>query len=100
MCADVGLQEATNHAPIGVFCFAASGLKKSTLFLLRARVTFTPSSRNANSAGGGRKSGITRRSPNGSSVYFVLALIEESSKSGAVGSARRQFAGVYQIGEL
>src|SRR5947199_5176434 len=39
-------------------------------------VTFTVSSLNTNALGGGRKSGITLRSPSGSSVYLVFSLIE------------------------
>src|SRR5690349_20817370 len=45
------------------------------LFLLREMVTLTDSSRNANSAGEGRKSEIIFISPNGSSVYFIFVLI-------------------------
>jgi hypothetical protein len=45
------------------------------LFLLREIVTFTDSSRNANSAGEGRKSGTILTSPIGSSVYFIFVLM-------------------------
>src|SRR5205085_1677458 len=62
-----------------VLCFAASRLKKSTLRLLRARVTFMPSSRNTRSSGAGRKSGTTLGLPKGSSVYLVFALIDPLS---------------------
>src|SRR5436853_519728 len=62
--------------PRCVRCFAASNLKNSMLFLLNARVTFTPSSRKANSAGDGRKSCTTLTLPNGSSVYLILAFID------------------------
>src|SRR5436190_18066678 len=59
-----------------VLCFVASRLKNSTLRLLNARVTFTPSSRNTRSSGGGRKSGTTLGLPSGSSVYLIFALID------------------------
>ena len=60
-----------------VLCFAASRLKKSsTLRLLSASVTFTPSSRKARSSGGGRKSGTTLSSPRSSSVYLIFALLD------------------------
>jgi hypothetical protein len=50
-------------------------LKNSILFLLSEIVTFTDSSRNANSEGEGRKSGTILTSPIGSSVYFIFELI-------------------------
>ena len=56
------------------------------LLLLKAIVTFTPSSRNASSSGEGRKSGITLRSPNGSSVYFIFALINCPALSPVAGA--------------
>src|SRR5882672_8604007 len=59
-----------------VLCFVASRLKNSTLRLLSARVTFTPSSRKTRSSGAGRKSGTTLGLPKGSSVYLVFALID------------------------
>jgi len=59
-----------------VLCFRASFLKKSTLRLLKAIVTLTPSSRKTNSSGRGRKSGTTVSFPSGSSVYLILSLID------------------------
>lgn len=50
-------------------------MKKSTLFLLKAKVTFTPSSLKASSPGDGKKSGTILILPIGSSVYFIFALI-------------------------
>src|SRR6187549_2729026 len=62
-----------------VLCFCASLLKKSTLRLLSAIVTLTPSSRKTRSSGRGRKSGTTARSPRGSSVYRIFSLIDPFS---------------------
>src|SRR5690242_7656028 len=62
-----------------VLCFCASFLKNSTLRLLSAMVTFTPSSRKTKSSGRGRKSGTTSKSPRGSSVYRILSLIDSLS---------------------
>ena len=69
-----------------VLCFAASRLKKSTLRLLSASVTFTPSSRKTSSSGGGRKSGTTLIFPRGSSVYLIFALIDAFALSPIAGS--------------
>lgn len=85
-----------------VLCLAASDLKKSTLFLLRAIVTFTPCSRNARSEGGGRKSRMTLASM-GSSVYLIFVLInslafppvtgaEDTNHASAIGKADGQNA--------
>src|SRR6185503_4201576 len=62
-----------------VLCFCASLLKNSTLRLLSAIVTLTPSSRKTKSSGLGRKSGTTFGSPRGSSVYLILSLIDSLS---------------------
>src|SRR3954463_4800917 len=62
-----------------VLCFCASLLKNSTLRLLSAIVTLTPSSRKTRSSGRGRKSGTTSRSPRGSSVYRIFSLIDSLS---------------------
>src|SRR6185295_14827509 len=62
-----------------VLCFCASLLKNSTLRLLSAIVTLTPSSRKTRSSGLGRKSGTTFGSPMGSSVYLILSLIDSLS---------------------
>src|SRR5207237_638294 len=62
-----------------VRCFRASPLKNSTLLLLNAMVTFTPSSRKTRSSGRGRKSGTTLRSPRGSFVYLIFSLIDSLS---------------------
>ncbi len=59
-----------------VWCFRAVLLKNSTLRLLNAIVTFTPSSRKTRSSGRGRKSGTTFRFPSGSSAYLIFALID------------------------
>src|SRR6476469_1561738 len=59
-----------------VWFFSACDLKNSTLRLLSAIVTFTPSSRKASWSGGGRKSRTTRTSPMGSLVYFVFVVID------------------------
>src|SRR6266568_9042234 len=59
-----------------VLCFRASPLKNSTLRLLNASVTLTPSSRKTRSSGRGRKSRTTFTLPRGSSVYLILALID------------------------
>jgi hypothetical protein len=69
-----------------VLCFAASRLKNSTLRLLRASVTFTPSSRNTRSSGCGRKFGTTLSLPSGSSVYLIFALINAFALSPVTGS--------------
>src|SRR5216684_3010654 len=58
-----------------VLCLRASVLKKSTLRLLNAMVTLTPSSLKTRSSGRGRKSGTTLGFPRGSSVYLIFPLI-------------------------
>src|SRR5882672_10346281 len=58
-----------------VLCLRASVLKKSTLRLLNAMVTSTPSSLKTRSSGRGRKSGTTLGFPRGSSVYLIFSLI-------------------------
>src|SRR5713101_9982473 len=58
-----------------VLCLRASVLKKSTLRLLNAMVTLTPSSLKTRSSGRGRKSGTTLGFPRGSSVYLIFSLI-------------------------
>jgi len=58
-----------------VLCLRASVLKKSTLRLLSAMVTLTPSSLKTRSSGRGRKSGTTLGLPRGSSVYLIFPLI-------------------------
>src|SRR6185295_1088713 len=86
-----------------VLCFCASLLKNSTLRLLSAIVTLTPSSRKTKSSGLGRKSGTTFGSPRGSSVYLILSLIDslsfapvsspvDSDDLGAIRKADRQNA--------
>jgi len=64
----------------------ASALKNSMLFLLSEIVTLTDSSRKANSAGEGRKSGTILISPNGSSVYFIFVLINRLAFPPVTGS--------------
>ena len=76
-----------------VLCFAASLLKKSTLRLLSASVTFTPSSRKTRSLGGGRKSGTTLSLPSGSSVYLIFELIDAFALSPIAGSKYANDAG-------
>jgi hypothetical protein len=61
-------------------------LKKSTLRFDREIVTLTPSSRKTSWAGEGRKSGMTFRSPSGSSVYPILAFIESLASPPVAGS--------------
>ncbi len=56
------------------------------LFLLRVIVTLTDSSRYANSAGEGRKSGTILIPPNGSSVYFIFVLIDRLAFPPVAGS--------------
>src|SRR6266700_3636308 len=56
------------------------------LFLLSEIVTLTDSSRNANSAGDGRKSGTILISPSGSSVYFIFVLINRLAFPPVTGS--------------
>src|SRR6266700_1564459 len=58
-----------------VLCLRASVLKKSTLRLLNAMVTLTPSSLKTRSPGRGRKSGTTLGFPRCSSVYLIFSLI-------------------------
>src|SRR5258708_1719581 len=58
-----------------VLCLRASVLKKSTLRLLNAMVTLTPSSLKTRSSGRGRKSGTTLGFPRCSSVYLILPII-------------------------
>ncbi len=58
-----------------VLCLRASVLKKSTLRLLNAMVTLTPSSLKTRSSGRGRKSETTLGFPRGSSVYLIFSLI-------------------------
>ena len=58
-----------------VLCLRASVLKKSTLRLLNAMVTLTPSSLKTRSSGRGRKSGTTLGFPRGSSVYLIFPLM-------------------------
>jgi len=60
-------------------CLSASRLKKSTLRLDRAIVTFTPSSFSTKSSGLGKKSGMTFSFPSGSFVYLIFALINSFS---------------------
>jgi hypothetical protein len=67
-------------------CFAASRLKNSMLRFESAIVTFTPSSRNANSSGDGRKSGMTFKSPRGSSVYLIFSVIDSLAPSPVTGT--------------
>jgi hypothetical protein len=55
-----------------VWRFAASDLKETTLRLLSASVTYTPTFRNANSAGDGKKSVMTSTSPMGSWVSIWM----------------------------
>ena len=62
-----------------VLCFCASFLKNSTLRLLNAIVTLTPSSRKTRSSGRGKKSGTTSRSPRGSFEYRIFSLIDSLS---------------------
>ena len=69
-----------------VLCFCASLLKNSTLRLLSAIVTLTPSSRKTRSSGFGRKSGTTLGSPSGSSVYLILSFIDSLSFPPIAGS--------------
>ena len=54
--------------------------------MLREIVTLTDSSRNASSAGEGRKSGTILISPNGSSVYFIFVLINRLAFPPVTGS--------------
>ena len=61
-------------------------MKKSTLDLLRAIVTFTVSSLNASSSGEGRKSSTTSTSSIGPALYFLLALIDSLTPSPVAGS--------------
>src|SRR5579859_3441813 len=69
-----------------VLCFCASLLKNSTLRLVNAIVTLTPSSRKTRSSGRGRKSGTTFGSPSGSSVYLIFPLIDSPSFPPIAGS--------------
>src|SRR2546426_10912739 len=73
-----------------VRCFRASPLKNSTLRLLNAIVTFTPSSRETRSSGLGRKSGTTFRRPRGSFVYLIFLLIDRVWRWTRLLSIRRQ----------
>jgi len=68
-----------------VLRFRASFLKNSTLRLLKAMVTLTPSSRKTRSSGRGRKSGTTLRFPRGSSVYLIFPLIDVLALSPVAG---------------
>jgi|SRR4030095_2945512 len=67
-------------------CFLASFLKKSTLALLKAIVTFTLSWLDASSWGGGKKSSIIRSLPRGSFVYFIFSFIDCLSPSPITGT--------------
>ena len=67
-------------------CFLASFMKKSTLALLKAMVTFTLSWLNASSWGGGKKSSTIRSLPRGSFVYFIFSLIDCLSSSPITGT--------------
>src|SRR5712691_4942818 len=89
-----------------VLCFCASPLKNSTLRLLNAIVTLTPSSRKTRSAGRGRKSRTTFTLPSGSAVYLILAVIDcftpspvasakDSNDILAIREADRQYLAIY-----
>jgi hypothetical protein len=71
----VSVQEPPDHALVLRVGLRASVLKKSTLRLLNAMVTLTPSSLKTRSSGRGRKSGTTLGFPSGSSVYLIFSLI-------------------------
>src|SRR5258708_7489575 len=83
-----------------VLCLRASVLKKSTLRLLNAIVTFTPSSRKTKSSGRGTKSGTsiggrlvlpttTLRRPGKRLVEVVILTIMQSNGAEVVGGQRR-----------
>ena len=76
-----------------VLCFAASRLKNSTLRLLNASVTFTPSSRKTRSSGAGKKSATTLGFPKGSFVYLILELIDSFALSPIAGAKDANNAG-------
>lgn len=88
-----------------MLCFRASPLKNSTLRLLNAIVTLTPSSRKTRSSGRGRKSRTTLNLPSDSSVYLILALIncltpspvtsaKDSNDILAIREANRQYSAI------
>jgi len=73
--------------------FAASRLRKSTLCLLSASVTFTPSSRKTRSSAGGRKCGTTLSLARGSSAHLIFVLIDAFALSPIAGSKYANDAG-------